>query len=253
METHAGQHYCSRCGQKTSVNRLSFHDIIHDVIHYITHADKSILSLLKQMFKKPGVVAREYIAGKRQKYFRPLNFFLIVAAVVVFMTSSFYKSDDNRSTKLELQAQTMANAEQKKRMLETASRIKTVSTFTEKYSNVIYMMAVPFLSLLFWLFYRTRFNYIESLVANMYITGFTLLLYALLVVPLRRLIPGSGFILLILFFLFEIIYRGWAYSQLENRKGMVTLLKAYSVSTLISGLWAFSTYSLIAYYIKNGF
>lgn len=84
--------YCAACGQKAATHRMHFHDIWHDLIHYFTHADKGIFHLLKDLATKPGLVAREFVEGKRQKYFRPLNFFLIVAGLVVFMTSMLGKS-----------------------------------------------------------------------------------------------------------------------------------------------------------------
>jgi hypothetical protein len=57
------------------------------VIHYFTHADKGIFQLLKALVTQTGTVAREFVSGKRKKYFPPFNFFLIVAALFVFMGS----------------------------------------------------------------------------------------------------------------------------------------------------------------------
>ncbi len=52
-----------------------------------THADKGLFQLLRDLVIKNGQVAREYVDGKRKKYFSPLNFFLLVAAVFVFFFS----------------------------------------------------------------------------------------------------------------------------------------------------------------------
>ena len=80
-----GQKFCAFCGQKTALKRLSLFEIWHDVVHYFTHADKGIFQLLKALIVQNGTVAKEFVAGKRKKYFPPLNFFLIVAALYVFM------------------------------------------------------------------------------------------------------------------------------------------------------------------------
>jgi hypothetical protein len=245
--------YCPHCGQKTSLNHLSFHDITHDALHYATHADKSIFKLLKNLLTKPGIVAREYIAGKRQKYFKPLNFFLIVAGIVVFMTTLFYKPNDTRSSQIIQSAQRMEDPVKKQNLLDMAHRMKTVNKITGKYSNVINMIATPFLTLLFWLFYHRKFNYVESLISNMYIVGFIMLLYALITVPLQHYVPNAGFGFIGMFFLFEIFYRGFAYSQLTESKTILQIAKAYFVSLLLTVVWVLLTYSLIATYIQQGF
>lgn len=134
-----------------------------------------------------------------------------------------------------------------------SERSKKVNVITEKYSNVINMVATPFLTLLFWLFYRKRYNYFECLVANMYFVGFIMLVYALLFVPLRHFFPTIHLYLLSIFFLFEILYHGNAYYQFINRKGKWDIMKAYGVSFAISAVWFAITYSLIQRYISKGF
>lgn len=74
--------YCPKCSQKVALHRLTFHDVFHEAIHYFTHADKGIFQLLRDLFKKNGVVVRQYVEGIRKKYFSPFNFFLIVAAIL---------------------------------------------------------------------------------------------------------------------------------------------------------------------------
>src|SRR5688572_5577066 len=86
--------FCASCGQKANTHRLSFHDLGHDALHYITHADKGIFHLIKELARRPGTVAREYIDGKRAKYFKPINLFLIVGTILVFMTTTFHLIDE---------------------------------------------------------------------------------------------------------------------------------------------------------------
>ena len=245
--------YCAWCGQKTNTHRLSFHELGHDAVHYITHADKSIFNLIKELARRPGLVAREYIAGKRQKHFKPLNFFLIVAGIVVFMTSSLYKPNDFRSQQMEQSNQQITDPVKKQYHIQMANRVSKVNTFTGKYSNAIYMVATPLLTFIFWLFYRKRFNYIESLLANMYFIAFIMLLYALVFVPLQRIFPQIGLYLVLVFFCFEVIFRGFAYNQLTGSHGTRRWIKAYGLSLLLSLIWFALTYMLIIYYIRHGF
>ncbi len=62
----------------------------YDTPHYIIHADKSIFHLVGELALRPGAVAREYVEGRRAKYFKPVSFFLIVGTLIVFMATTFH-------------------------------------------------------------------------------------------------------------------------------------------------------------------
>jgi Protein of unknown function (DUF3667) len=247
--------FCPGCGQKSKTHRLSFHEIGHDTIHYFTHADKGVFYLLKRLVFQPGIVAREYIEGKRKKYFKPLNFFLIVVGIVVFMTSTLHTVDDNRSRNIEQAAERVDDPEMKKQMIEMAGRLRMVGKVTSKYTNIINMVATPLLTILFWLAYlRGRYNYVEHLVANMYFVGFIMLFYALAIVPMLYFSSTRvDFLWLGIFFLFEIVYRGHAYYKFIGKEGIGPAIKAYGISALCSIVWIALTMSLIYFYIQTGF
>jgi hypothetical protein len=247
------QKYCPECGQKTNIHRLNFHEISHEIIHYVVHVDKSIFNLLKELAIRPGIVAREFVTGKRQKHFRPLNFFMIVAGIVVFMTSLFYTANDTRSRQMQQAAEHIKDPVRKQNLLDMADRTKKVNVITQKYSNVINMVATPLLTLVFWLFYRRQYNYVESLTANMYFVGFIMLFYALLIVPLQHYFPKTGTAFIGAFFLFEFAFRGFAYYQFANKKDAWPAIKAYGISLLLSVFWVALTYALIVKYIRTGF
>src|SRR5690606_17116595 len=78
-----GVRYCPSCGQSVHVHRLNTRFLFHEGVHYLTHADKGIFHLIRDLAVKRGVVAREYIAGKRRKYFSPLPLVMLVGAVLV--------------------------------------------------------------------------------------------------------------------------------------------------------------------------
>lgn len=248
-----GDKYCPNCGQKKDTHRLSWHDITHDMVHYFTHADKSIFNLVKELAFQPGVVALEYVEGKRQKYFRPLNFFLIVAGIVVFMTGSFYKHDDSRSRSMEAAASRIQHPAAKQHLLEMAERVRKVNKVTGKYSNVISMVATPLMTLFFWAVYRKRYNYIESLIGNMYFVAFIMLFYALVIVPVENLVPGLGMIPLYTFLTIEFLYRGFAYYQFAGKTGAVAMAKAFGISLVIGLFWFGLNYYTIKNYIRYGF
>jgi hypothetical protein len=250
------QAYCSGCGQKCATHRLSFHELWHDVVHYMTHADKSIFKLFGALITRPGVVAREYVGGKRARYFKPLNYFLIVAGIVVFMTSFFSVVDDSRARGVERYASTIKEPAKQAHYRDMAGRIRQTNKFIGKYSNFIHMLATPLITVIIWLFYtRGKYSYVEHLVANMYFVSTLMVFYALVVVPFNALVHSSTLALGMLgaFFLFELIYRGWAYYQFIGKKGMRAWWKAMGVTFFTVVLWVSGTMYIISTYIRTGF
>jgi uncharacterized membrane protein len=248
--------FCALCGQKTNIHRLSLHDIWHDAVHYFTHADKGIFALVKDLWIRPGVVAREFVLGHRAKHFKPLNFFLLVAGILVLVTSNLHTYENAGSRQFEKKAGQTLNMDEKKALETYSKRIRQVNGFVGRYSNVVNMMATPLITLIFFLFYRKEpFNYIEHLVGNLYFVGFTMIFYALLVAPLIYYIDAPGFDLACigLFFAFEIWYKGRAYYQFIGRTGGKHLAKAMAVSVATTVFWAAFTASMISIYIRTGF
>jgi len=154
------QHFCGHCGQKTSPVRLTMGQVSHDFIHALTHVDHSIFSLVKDLAWRPGHVAREYVAGKRKKYFGPIAFLMISVAVASFM------------------------------ILLTGVKFFTPITdsgpagFLQRHINLVILIQMPILTgccaLVFW---TDRLHYAEHLVLSAYSSGFRILVLGLIATP----------------------------------------------------------------------
>jgi hypothetical protein len=248
--------FCASCGQKANTHRLSFHDLGHDALHYITHADKGIFHLIKELARRPGTVAREYIDGKRAKYFKPINLFLIVGTILVFMTTTFHLIDETNIKRMEAAAARLTDPAKQKYLYDLAKRTRNVTHYMGRYANVMNMLATPLFAFIFWLFYKKeRYSYIEHLVATMFILSFSMLCYALLLVPWQSKLTMSGisWLFMIIYFLFEILYRSFAYYHFIGKKGVGAWFKAFAVSVLVVIIWVGSCYLIIYQYIRGGF
>jgi hypothetical protein len=250
------QQFCATCGQKAETHRLSLHEIGHDALHHLTHADKSIVTLLRQLAVRPGVVAREYVAGKRVKYFKPVNFFLIVGGILVFMTTYFHLANDTAIKKIEHTAAQAKDPAERKLLYAQVERTATTTHYMSKYANVMNMLVTPLFAFILWLFYRKAgYSFIEHLVANMYIISFIMLCYSLLVIPWQKLLAMdiTGWIFLIAFIIFQAIYGAVAYYQFINKKGASQFLKALGAYLLAMILWTVGVSWLVYLYIRTGF
>lgn len=251
-EITATQKFCSQCGQTTHVHRFTLTHFFHEVFHAFTHADKGIFFLIKELFLRPGIVAKEYIAGKRKKYFNPFTFFLILAALFVFSNGLISSSSENHEKTIPEQITRISNPAQKEKALAQYNRAIKTRDFSAKHGNVIAMIAVPFFAFFFWvIFYRRNYNYSEHLVANLMFVGFSNLAFTLIVFPLQAtfkntpwegLMPTIGLIL-------QIIYFAYAYKGFMQLKGFGASLKIFLLSFVGILLWVLITVFAFAFYV----
>jgi len=252
------QNFCENCGQQAAIHRISFGHVIHEGVHFLTHADKGIFYLLKQLAVRPGHVAREYIGGKRKKYMPPVNFFLIMVGLFVLATSTFktFERPGNFAEVKKMLAKE-PNEVIRERRLVKINRAEQTTKFMGKNSNLVSLLiATPFVTLIFFLFnIRRKYNYTEHLVANFYFAGFSALFFVLLVAPLSHFINSAQFYLSAIsgFLIFEIIYRSIAYYQFTNKKGIKHYLFALFPSIISVVLWSVLSYTIIQFYIDTGF
>jgi len=248
--------YCPQCGQKVHLHRLNLAHIGHEAVHFITHADKGIFYLLKMLATKPGQVAREYIAGKRIKYFSPLNFFLLMVGLFVFALTTFHPLEGVNLKKAKEQVQQVPDVVKRERMLKKLDRAEDASHFMAKYSNYINMAITPLYAFIFFMFYRrSRYNYTEHLVANLYFAGFGVVIFLVVILPYLILTKDSPHYLygIYAFLVFEALYRAVAYYQFINKRGWKHFLYAFLISSLLVYGWYLASTFLVSYYISHGF
>jgi hypothetical protein len=158
----ADQRFCGACGQRVIQGRLTIREIGHDVIHAFTHADRSIFALIGALLRRPGRVAREYVDGRRKRYFGPFAFLVISVGVASFATYvwgvEWFSPVPNESARAIL----------------------------ARHFNLVALVQVPLIGLFCFAFFRgAKLNFSEHLVLAAYTSGIRALLLALVEVPLH--------------------------------------------------------------------
>lgn len=75
--------YCSHCGQRTTVHEVYFKEIFQDVLNTFFSTEAPFFRTLSMLFLNPGKLFREYLAGKRKQYYKPIAFFLLTTLVFI--------------------------------------------------------------------------------------------------------------------------------------------------------------------------
>lgn len=137
--------YCSHCGQKASVARLGLHEIFHDVVHAITHAEKGFFRVAKELLFTPGKLYSNYFSGKRKTYFSPVTFFLLLMGLALIAGDRLIRYDRQMHG------------------IDPANIRHDAERVLFSFQKIRYLLFIPLISLLTWLFFYRRFNLAECL------------------------------------------------------------------------------------------
>jgi hypothetical protein len=228
--------FCRNCGQKADIHAISFSYLTHEAIHALTHTDKGFLFLIKDLLLKPGIVAKEYIEGKRKKYFNPLSFFVITSALhAYFVTKTGYFSASESSG--------------------TSSGRKMPSWIADalRYSNehgrlLQFLLIIPLLALLTWIFFRKpRRNLAELSVLFAFIVGESNVLRILVFIPVFLLFPELGRTNVYTFEVVLLVYITVALKQFYNQNIIVTAIKSLLIMVfMIVFYWVLTIFIALA-------
>ncbi len=143
--------YCSHCGQATETSRLTLKELLKDhLFKALFSVDGSFFSTLKDLFLRPGHMAREYVNGKRESNFGPFKLLAVIAVVEAFFRGL-------RGFSL---ASTIGDP-QGHHLIEVIEHART------SYQKWIIIGAIPFQALFSFAWFRSaRLNYAEHFILN---------------------------------------------------------------------------------------
>lgn len=208
--------WCSHCGQKAIVDRITFSIIWHDLIHFFTHMESGFLYTAVSLLKAPGPMVMNYVEGQRKKYQAPVSYFLIWTTIYILLLY----------------------------MLEKAFGSNTIIAYKDYFGpgeathyaishlNLVLAFVLPFQALyLYLLISRKKWNYAESLVAVIYALGTIIMLQTVfvLIALLFYFISGRGLALQVSDS-FKVLYLAWY---------IFTLVKLFPVNRKIFRAFVF--------------
>lgn len=205
--------FCSQCGQKNIEGRFTIKELLHNFFHTLTHVDSGILYLAKELFIRPGIVAKEYIEGKRKKYYNPLQYLILTVAISTFITVN-YNILGPKAT-----PEALSNPNDYQRFFSS------LNEFFYKYINVVLFLSVPLSAFFSRLFFRkSGYNFAENLIFNSFIAAQRTLVFIILSVFIYFL-KDMYLIFIGIYYLFWLVYFTFAFVQFFGENIYKTILK----------------------------
>ena len=97
--TEFSDNFCPRCGQQANVRRITWKSVRQNVMNLWGLGSRSFLYTLLQLLLRPGYLIRDYLSGKRQVSFPPVNMLFIVAVIYLFIERIINPAPPNNSAK----------------------------------------------------------------------------------------------------------------------------------------------------------
>jgi len=79
--------YCSNCGQRATIKRLTFREGWNDFWARIYGFDGMFPRTLRDLTIRPGVASRTYLEGNRVKYYAPVGYFFFIITLLYLVAS----------------------------------------------------------------------------------------------------------------------------------------------------------------------
>ena len=200
------ERFCTRCGEKRVEARdYSLRHYLGEALNVFANLEAPIPRSLYTLVRRPGLLTAEYLAGRRRRYLKPLQLF-VLCNVIFFFTQPL-TGFNTLTTPLDIHLNGMPYKERAQRMVraEVGRRQVPLEEYRARFDAVIQnqakslviVMALMFAFVLLPLYWRRRRYLVEHLVfATHFYSFFLLLLIAqrFFTVPAFRAAHSSGVI-----------------------------------------------------------
>src|SRR5690606_4964667 len=79
------ERFCPKCGQENTINRPSFHYLFTHFFEDLLHYDSGFWKMMKTLIFKPGIIVKEYLAGKRKTFVPPVKLYIFISFITFFL------------------------------------------------------------------------------------------------------------------------------------------------------------------------
>lgn len=233
--THFQGDYCPVCGQTADTHRFTIITALHNVITTVFAGDNTFVNTCASLLWCPGVVARDYICGRRVRYFRPIALLVRLVAVSALLMWLFDVNGVNLNPLVNPEVESNINSQSLANFISTLISNKVVFTLTFTILSVVPYYVV---------FCRTRLqrpdgsNVPLNIAEHFYVLTFMScqqFVFSLLVMPLSG-IESLQWAMLVVALLSQMAFPTWMYTQMyEHHKvrHLLMTIMAFMLSMIL--------------------
>lgn len=159
------QAFCSQCGQRNGLSRLSFKGLLNEYLDRIVGLDSRFLRTVRDLTIRPGKVFHAFLEGDRVRYLGPVAYYFLLFTVYLLLLNL-----------LGIGLEELAGIESRDEMVVpdgyTAEEVEQkwkIADFINKYIQFFTLLMFPFWAL--WsllLFRKAKLRFVENFVFIFY-------------------------------------------------------------------------------------
>lgn len=193
--TQVDGHYCPNCGQRSSVYKVTFKETISDLASTIFNLEAPIWRTLGLSFRRPEVLYREYLEGRRKSYYKPVPFFILMT-VLYLLVKSLIGFDPMKGVSA------YQNGD-----LDTTLFVEAGSFMTRNINNILFLFVIT-LSGMQKLFFWKNHSWAEYVAVAFYMLGVYTIFTILNMFFITYLVPDIQFgamLVMLLYFVWSMV------------------------------------------------
>ncbi|NNM10212.1 MAG: DUF3667 domain-containing protein [Flavobacteriaceae bacterium] len=220
--------YCSACGQRTSVHKVTFKETFQDFWDFVFSVNAPLFNTLRLLVKDPGKLLREYLEGKRKRYYKPVAFFILMT-VIYLVTRAVINYDPFGNTTIQVDDNTQSQLLTQARnfMLLNIDKLLFVFVFT--------------MGLLLKLFFYKKRSLAEFIAISFYLIGIYTVLTTLNMFYIHYVNPNFQFLAM----LAMLVYFCYALVSFFQKGKIIVLIKSLFIFVV-----GFISYGMIGFAIS---
>lgn len=211
-------HFCPNCGQNADTKRITMRTAIRSLVVTLVGGDSLFIRTCGNLIYRPGFMIHDFLCGKRERYFRPVQ--LLLCLVTIFALISFLFKD-SLSLWNDLQISDPSLKDNNDTFAQASLSLKKLLSNEVTFSLFFaFIMVFPF----HLLFKRKtlacpdgenrRMNTAEHFITLIYLSCLNLI-FGLILLPLHCIPQADTFLNFLDFFLM-LFLSTWVYRQLFN-------------------------------------
>lgn len=210
--------FCSNCGQRRIVKRLSIKTFFEDYLSRLFGMDTNFLRTLRDLTISPGQVGNTFVGGNRVKYIGPVGYFFLISTFFILSFSLLGIDVKYFMTQASDSIVAMPSAEPQQENLQSS-----LMGVLSRNLKILQFLIIPFIALWGMVFFKkAKMNFFEHSVNALYIQGHLLFLKMIGVFVFK----WNGFVINPYLIVVDVPYFIWSCFGFYELKGVKNVFKA---------------------------
>ena len=246
--------FCNNCGEKKiESSDFTITHIIGEGFSFFTNLDSKLYQTITGLLFKPGFLTKAYIDGRRTKYMKPFQifilssilFFIFLSHIDIFLVPAKWFFEEHNA---DIVSQLMEEKNVSRDMIAQIYDAKVANN-----SKIYVFILIPFLALLLYLFSRKQMpEFGKQLIHSVHIISFFMVV-AVLYTKLLNLFPfvDNKWWFIISIQLSFSIYLAFSIKNVHGEKIQVALLQSLLITLVFGFLIGAYRYGISYYTLLN--